>query len=101
MFIEALFAGLPIVYPKGAAIDGYFDGMPFAIGVNARCDAEISNAMSKLIAEEEELKSALREWQKSDHARKFSRLQIADQFSRGLNLALAASPPAGHSGSEA
>ncbi|NJO13721.1 MAG: glycosyltransferase family 4 protein [Rhizobiales bacterium] len=28
VFIEALFAGIPIIYPRGTAVDGYFDGAP-------------------------------------------------------------------------
>lgn len=87
VFVEALLAGLPIVYPKGAAVDGYFDGLPFAIPVNARSTADIAAGMARLVTEQGALKSALAEWQAGGGADRFLDRAIATQFSEGLSRA--------------
>ena len=87
VFIEALFAGLPVIYPQGTAISGYFDDAPFAIGVDARDPVALANAMGRVMEEEAAMKSALDRWQKSDAARQFQRDSIAHEFERGLKLA--------------
>lgn len=84
VFIEALFAGLPIIYPAGAAIDGYFDDAGFALRVDARDTGAIARAMERLVREEAELKAELAQWQMSEAAGKFTRAAIADAFSKGL-----------------
>lgn len=84
VFIEALFAGLPIVYPAGAAVDGYFDGLPFAIRVDARSPKQIAGAMRRLIEDEAQLKEALAAWQQSTDALRFQRPAIASAFAQGL-----------------
>lgn len=93
VFVEALFAGLPVIYPAGMAVDGYFDGLPFAIAVDARDPHAIAAAMRRLIQNERDLKRALAEWQGSAHARRFMRPAIAASFSEGIGGALAGAPP--------
>jgi len=88
VFIEALFAGLPIIYPEGAAVDGYFDGCSFAIPVNAGDPQAIAAAMDKLVRDEAYLKSDLLDWQNSAHAKRFTRSAIARTFRSGLNTCL-------------
>lgn len=90
VFVEALFAGLPIVYPAGTSVDGYFDGLPFARKVDARSPAAIAEAMRYLIDNEADLKRHLRDWQQSAHAGQFQRPAIARTFSQGLLQACAA-----------
>ena len=94
VFIEALFAGLPIAYPKGAAVDGYFADCPFAVAVDAADPASIADAMQRLIADEAGLKDALGEWQRSEAARRFTRPAIAETFRLGLERALRSKPRA-------
>ncbi|MGB3711699.1 MAG: glycosyltransferase [Erythrobacter sp.] len=88
VFIEALYAGTPIVYPAKTAVDGYFDGSPFALRVNARSPVSIANAIEQAIAEESAMKRALGEWQESEDARRFTRKRIALVFSNGLQDAI-------------
>lgn len=88
VFVEALFAGLPIIYPKGASIDGYFDGLPFAIGVNSRNTREIGEAISHAVRHEEALKLALKEWQQAGGLERFSRAAIGGTYATGLDAAL-------------
>jgi hypothetical protein len=88
VFIEALFAGVPIIYPQGTAVDGYFDGAPFALRVDARGPASIAAAISHVLAHEREMKEALRLWQASPDAKRFMRPHIAATFADGLNHAM-------------
>ena len=96
--IEALFAGLPIIYSSGRAVDGHFDGLPFAIGVDCRNRAQIAQAMTRLVRQEAQLKEALAVWQQSDHARSFTRPAIASRFAEGLRLGLAGAAVKGDEG---
>jgi glycosyltransferase involved in cell wall biosynthesis len=87
VFVEALFAGLPIIYPQDTAVDGYFDGAPFALKVDARDPQDVADAMRSLMENEAAMKQALAKWQTSDEAKRFQRPAIAADFARGLNLA--------------
>lgn len=93
VFIEALFCGLPIIYPADQAVDGYFDGAPFAIRVDARNPAAIAAAMRKVMTDESAIKRALAQWQNSADARRFMRPAIAANFALGMNSAIAAAEP--------
>ena len=88
VFIEALFAGIPVIYPADRAIAGHFDGAPFAIPVDPRDTAALAAAMARLVNEEAALKQALAGWQQSEHARQFMRPQIAARFAAGLREAI-------------
>jgi len=88
VFIEALFAGLPIIYPKGASIDGYFDGLPFAIAVNAKSPRAIADAMRHVFAHETDIKGALADWQERGGLERFSRSAIRSTFNQGLQGAI-------------
>ena len=88
VFLEALFAGLPIIYPRGTSIDGYFDDAPFALAVDARNPGSIADAMRYAIDNEAELKAELANWQVSQGASRFQRPAIAQDFSDGLMQAL-------------
>jgi glycosyltransferase involved in cell wall biosynthesis len=48
VFVEALFAGLPIVYTAGTAIDGYIDDLDVGIAVGPRDVDAIGAAMIEL-----------------------------------------------------
>lgn len=90
VFIEALFCGLPVVYPTGRAVDGYFDGEPFAIGVDPRQPGRIAEGMRTLVREQAPLKRALARWQQDGRARQFTRPEIAASFAAGLTAAVEA-----------
>lgn len=84
VFIEALFAGIPVIYPKNAAIDGYFDNASFALGVDAGDSGAIAGAMARLVREEVRLKADLLQWQNSPESLRFKRSEIATSYARGL-----------------
>jgi glycosyltransferase involved in cell wall biosynthesis len=66
VYVESLFAGVPILFTKGTGVDGYLDQFDVGIGVPPRDDKAISQAILKL-------------WRESDTYRK----SIADA-GRGL-----------------
>ena len=90
VFIEALFAGCPIAYPAGAAVDGYFDDCPFAVRVKPGDTASVAAAMQFLTERETQLKQALAQWQQTEEAARFTRPAIAGAFARGIQSAIGA-----------
>lgn len=88
VFIEALFAGLPVIYPAGQAVSGYFDGCPFAIPVPPGDPRALADAMARLTREETAMKAALAQWQQSAGAQRFMRPAIARDYAAGLAQAL-------------
>lgn len=87
VFIEALFSGIPIIYPTRTAIDGYFDRCDFAIPVDPRNPKAIADAMIHVTKHEEALKRSLAHWHKSEQARRFTRPSISDDYRRALSIA--------------
>lgn len=87
VFIEALFSGLPIIYPEGRSVDGFFENDSFALKVDPNSSKAIADAILKLVENESEAKQALAEWQRDDRSRRFVRSTIAAEFARGLHLA--------------
>jgi glycosyltransferase involved in cell wall biosynthesis len=87
VFVEALLAGCPIAYPKGMAVHGFFENCPFAIAASPGSQAEATEAMRHLVRDEEQLKSALAEWQRGLGPKAFQREAIARTYSEGLTLA--------------
>lgn len=88
VFVEALFAGLPIIYPEATSVDGFFREQPFAVKVNATNSERIAQAILNLVRNEAQVKQALAAWQESEDARRFTRPAIADEFARGLAMAI-------------
>lgn len=86
VFIEALLAGCPIVYPKGAAVDGYFQGAPFAIAVNPHDPQAIAAGIATMLRENPARKAALAQWQQAGGADRFRRGAILDGY-RSLVMA--------------
>lgn len=88
VFVEALFCGLPIIYPAGTAVDGFFDRAPFAIRIDARDPKAIAAAMLNVRQNEAEIKAALALWQAGPDARRFMRATIGETFANGLRQAI-------------
>lgn len=87
VFVEALFAGTPIIYPRGTAVDGYFDDAGYALRVSAQSPDEIANAVEHAMAEEAEMKAALAAWQASPSSALFTRAEIGRRFESSLKVA--------------
>jgi glycosyltransferase involved in cell wall biosynthesis len=88
VFVEALLSGCPIVYPEGRAVDGYFEGAPFAIAVPPRDAGALADAMVTLVRDQERRKAALTRWQEDGGAARFRRDAILASYRHGLHAAL-------------
>ena len=89
VFVEALLAGVPIVYPAGAAVDGYFDGAPFAISARSRDPASIADAITRALKDNAGMKQHLAAWQTSPAARPFLRAAIAENYCTAIKRVIA------------
>lgn len=80
VFIEALLAGTPIVYPAGTAVDGYFDNLPFALLARAQDPRSIATALVRALDSQREIKARLTAWQQHEDARSFQREAIVASY---------------------
>lgn len=84
VFIEALLAGCPIVYPRGAAIDGYLDKVEFARAVDARNKESIMDGLRAILRDNSACKTALADWQQRK-AEQFRRETVLSAFTDAVN----------------
>lgn len=89
VFAEALLAGTPVIFPRGAAIDGYFPAVPYARAVAANDTAEVAAAITDLLAQGAAAKAALAEAQADGTLSQFQREAVLDRYARFLDEALA------------
>lgn len=85
VFIEALSAGIPIIYSKNSGIDGYFDNFKVGLAVNYRSVKEIAGAISKIIEENIAYKRGVEEMVKSGYLHNFSQPVISERYARILS----------------
>lgn len=88
VFAESLLAGCPIIYPKNAAVDGYFDGKSFAQAVVSHDQDAIADAMQKTLYDQKQMKEDLMKWQNSGAAQQFQRGAITRAYHDGLQYAV-------------
>ncbi|MGB3166562.1 MAG: glycosyltransferase family 4 protein [Alteraurantiacibacter sp.] len=88
VFIEAIFAGCPIIYPRGQAVSGYFDDLPFAIPVDSKNVRDIAKAMRYVVANEARLKAGLSAWREAGGLARFARPAIAAAYGEALSAAI-------------
>ncbi|WP_346915628.1 glycosyltransferase [uncultured Roseibium sp.] len=58
-YLEALFAGIPILYCKNTGIDGYLDGIDAGIGVTQKSVPEIAEGLRRLVDDNAAFRSSL------------------------------------------
>lgn len=92
VFVEAVLAGCPILYPSGRAVDGLFEDCPWGIRVDPSDLESVTEGMRKLVRDEQHLKDALAAWQQGPGPRQFQRSSIAAAYADAVRLALAAAP---------
>ena len=61
VYVEALFAGVPILFTRGTAIDGYLDGLDVGIAVPPRDAGAIADAILALWARSDAMRGAIAE----------------------------------------
>jgi glycosyltransferase involved in cell wall biosynthesis len=75
VFVEALLAGVPILWPENQGIDGLFDGMRIGCATNAQSVADVADGLRMLLIQEERLKAEIGRLQKEgafEHVRRSS-----------------------------
>nr|WP_315383172.1 glycosyltransferase [uncultured Sphingomonas sp.] len=88
VFVEALFAGIPVLYPVGWAIDGYLP--PERIGYACRADdpADIAAGLRHVMANQQPLKESIARLQAEGALTRFAPHSIALDYRRHLSAAL-------------
>ena len=69
VYLEALFAGIPILYSQDTGIDGYLDGIQAGVSVRAGNVAGISHALSELCRNNPSYRQAIRRSLEALHKR--------------------------------
>lgn len=88
VFAEALLAGAPVIYPRGAAIDGFFQDCTFALGVVAKDPGDIANALRRLLVNENAVKSDLEFAQRAGRLDQFRRENVLEGYTAFLRQSL-------------
>ncbi|MCR9059168.1 MAG: glycosyltransferase [Rhodobacteraceae bacterium] len=89
VFLEALLAGCPVVYPKDWAIDGFFDDASFAVAASANDFGSIEAAMERLIVDQVALKDELADWQEDGKLARFQRANVVSTYKNAISDTLA------------
>lgn len=89
VFVEALFGGVPIVYPREAAVDGFFDGECFASSVEATDAHVLAATLTAHLRESAERKHALGLWQSGEGMKLFKADTIAGRYVDAVRRAAA------------
>ncbi|MEL7528119.1 MAG: glycosyltransferase [Pseudomonadota bacterium] len=84
VFLEALLAGCPVVFPKDWAIDGFFDEASFALGASANDFGSIESAMEKMIVDQRSMKQELADWQESGKLARFQRSSVVQTYKTAI-----------------
>lgn len=88
VFAEALLAGTPVIYPAGAAIDGYFPGATFARPVKANDPVQLAEQIDAMLTDNAAIKADLARLQASGGLARFQRDRVLADYSRFLRGAL-------------
>lgn len=89
VYVEALFAGLPILFTKGKGIDGMFDTQSIGYACNSRSVDDIAAGMDYLLNNEAELKHKIGVLQSSGGLSAARKASILETYRRGLSEVLA------------
>lgn len=88
VFLEALLAGCPVIYPTNWAIDGFFDSAAFAVGVPSDDFSALEDAMEHLIRDQKRVKQSLRSMQEDGAFRMFQREAVLKTYLDAVHLAV-------------
>lgn len=66
VYVEAVLAGVPILWPRNGGIDGLFDGLAVGYAADAHSTAEIADALRLMLLQEGRLKTAIARLQETD-----------------------------------
>jgi len=61
VYLEALFAGAPILYTAGVGVDGYIDDLPVGVRVRMKNVRAIASGLIALVRDNKQLRAAIRD----------------------------------------
>lgn len=93
VYVEALLAGVPILYSKGTGIDGFVSDVPAAMAVDATSVGSIQQGMSVLLEQQDTVRPLLHQLAPSLQAR-FERRPHVETYATLVHGATAAALPA-------
>jgi glycosyltransferase involved in cell wall biosynthesis len=79
VYLEAMAAGLPVIYSRDAGIDGFFSS-EIALGVNHRYAIEIYDAMKNLFLNQSKFKKAVQQFIANDGLKSFETREIVCKY---------------------
>lgn len=82
VFLEALTAGIPVIYSRNSGIDGYFDDLHVGIGVNHRSIKEITLAIEELILNNAEYVNHVELLITNGFFNQFSQTEVGEKYSK-------------------
>lgn len=88
VFAEALLAGAPVIFPRGAAIDGFFPNASFARPVDADDAADLAETLQDMLANITAIKANLEQAQASGELNLFRREFVLGQYRDFLSQSL-------------
>ncbi len=83
VFLEALYAGVPILYSKGTGIDGFLNGLPVGIAVDPASTRDITRALIELAEQNARYREAVVA-SADDLTKRFGRENVLRQYQRTL-----------------
>jgi len=101
VFAEALGAGVPCLYSRGRAIEGYFEDGSVVLAADPGDEAGIAAALIRLVREEAAFKSRLAALMAEGGLDFLTRTAIAARYREGLEAARGAAGPAADAPSRA
>lgn len=87
VFIEALSAGIPVIYARNAGIDGYFDDYHVGVAVYHRSVEEIAGAIEEIIKNKENYKHNVENMIKAGYLNRFTKASVGERYSEILQIA--------------
>lgn len=88
VFAESVMSGLPILYPKGRAIDGYFPPEEIGYACDPESVEDIAAGLVHLISNEKELKESLARLQRDGKLKKLQRPEILKTYRHEISRVL-------------
>lgn len=80
VYIEALFAGVPLLYSQDRGIDGYFDGQDIGVRCNPRSVSSIAHCLEELRAGVPRMKQSIRKMQDAGSFDRFRKNNVCRRY---------------------
>ncbi|WP_159090170.1 glycosyltransferase [Ruegeria sp. Alg231-54] len=84
VYIEALTAGLPILYSEERGVDGFFDDMDIGVRCNPKSVQSIESGLLRLTGNEQHMKTELARYQAEGFFRRFNAGSVSESYAEAL-----------------